>query len=55
MDRYQSDAMESALSAAKKPVEYVIIPDDNAGLWRAEPRTVLLNAMDKFLAAHIGH
>jgi dipeptidyl aminopeptidase/acylaminoacyl peptidase len=47
--------MENALKFAKKPVETVLIKDEDGSLSRAESRVALLNAVDKFLTAHIGN
>ena len=47
--------MENDLKSAKKPVETVLLKDEDGSLSRAESRVALLNAVDKFLAAHIAN
>jgi dipeptidyl aminopeptidase/acylaminoacyl peptidase len=47
--------MRDALQSAKKPVETILMKDEDGSLLRAQSRVALLNAVDKFLAAHIGN
>jgi len=59
VDKYgwnsQTLLMRDALQASNKPVETVLIKDEDGSLSRAESRVALLNAVDKFLAAKIGN
>jgi dipeptidyl aminopeptidase/acylaminoacyl peptidase len=52
--KLQGDKMNEALLGAHKAVEYVTLRNEDGTLSRAEGRVALLNAVDKFLAAHIG-
>ena len=50
----QVEIMRNRLSEKGKAVELVNLPDEAGYLTRAENRTMLLNTIDRFLAAHIG-
>ncbi len=50
----QANIMKDAMTAAKKPFELVTLKNDEGNLSKGESREALLNAVDKFLAAHIG-
>ncbi|MFC3080285.1 alpha/beta hydrolase family protein [Phenylobacterium terrae] len=49
----QSAAMRDALKAAGKPVEHLLLPDDDHYLRRPTSRTQLLTALESFLAKNL--
>lgn len=49
----QSAAMRDALTAAGKPVEHLLLADDDHYLRRPQSRTQLLTALEAFLARHL--
>jgi dienelactone hydrolase len=49
----QSQGMADAMKAAGKPVEFVILPDENHYLTKAANRTRMLEAIDAFLARNL--
>jgi Prolyl oligopeptidase family len=51
----QGIEMRNALVSARKPVEYVTLQAENGSLSSSKSRIALLNAVDKFLAKHIGN
>jgi dipeptidyl aminopeptidase/acylaminoacyl peptidase len=50
----QSKAMASALSAARKPFEFQLIPGADHQMSRHSDRTAMLEAIEKFLSANLG-
>jgi dipeptidyl aminopeptidase/acylaminoacyl peptidase len=50
----QSDAMNDALKAANKPVEYIRIKGDDHGLVDNDSRRIALTKVAEFLKTHIG-
>ena len=50
----QSEAMDRALTRAQKPHELILIKGADHQMSRESDRTTLLNAIERFLAAHIG-
>ncbi len=49
----QSKAMADAMKAAGKPVEYIVLKDENHDLTHAATRTQTLEALETFLAKHL--
>ena len=49
----QSQKMVDAMKAAGKPVEYIVLPNENHYLTHAATRTQTLEALETFLAKHL--
>jgi dipeptidyl aminopeptidase/acylaminoacyl peptidase len=50
----QSEQMRDALKAAGKPVQFIRLDGEDHYLSRSKTRTEMLNALDAFLAKHLG-